>query len=124
MSHPKVTLLMSVFNGQSYLKEAIESILNQTFEDFEFLIINDASKDNSLRIIQSFDDSRIKLVHNSDNIGLTKSLNKGIDLAKGEFIARMDCDDISLPERLSMQVSFIDKNPDIGILSSANNFVQ
>ena len=124
MSHPKVTLLMSVFNGQSYLKEAIESILNQTFEDFEFLIINDASKDNSLRIIQSFDDSRIKLVHNSDNIGLTKSLNKGIDLAKGEFIARMDCDDISLPERLSMQVSFMDKNPDIGILSSANNFVQ
>ena len=88
MTNPKVTVLMPVYNGEFYLKEAIESILNQTFIDFELLIINDGSTDNSREIILSFNDSRIRLVDNSRNLGLTKTLNRGINLVKGVFIAR------------------------------------
>lgn len=111
----KITVLMSVHNGEKYLKEAIESILNQTFKDFEFLIVNDGSTDSSKEIIFSYNDPRIVYVENETNIGLTKSLNKGLKLAKGEYIARMDADDISLPERLEEQVEFMDQHPDIGI---------
>ncbi|NHJ46179.1 MAG: glycosyltransferase family 2 protein, partial [Asgard group archaeon] len=120
----KVTVLMSVFNGEKYLREAIDSVLHQTFTDFEFLIINDGSTDNSVEIINSYDDERIHLVHNEQNIGLAASLNKGINLARGEYIARMDCDDINHQTRLEKQVKFMDKNPDIGLLSSANRFIQ
>jgi len=112
---PKVTVLLSVYNGEKYLKEAIDSILNQTFKDFEFLIINDGSTDKSLQIINSYTDRRIKLINNKINIGLQKNLHKGINLAIGEYIARMDADDISLPERLKVQVEFMDKHPKIGI---------
>ncbi len=101
---------MSVYNAEKYLREAIESILNQTFTDFEFLIINDCSTDTSRTIIVSYTDNRIKLIDNEINIGLTKSLNKGIDLAQGKYIARIDADDISLPKRLLKQVDFLDKN--------------
>lgn len=114
----KVTVLMSVHNGEKYLREAIESILNQTFRDFELLIVNDGSTDSSKEIILSYDDSRIVYVENETNIGLTKSLNKGLKLAKGEYIARMDADDISLPERLEKQVEFMDKNKDVGVCGS------
>lgn len=112
---PKVTVLLSVFNGEKYLKEAIESILNQTFEDFEFLIINDCSTDNTLKIIESYDDERIKLINNEINLGLQKNLYKGVEIAGGEYIARMDADDISFPDRLETQVEFMDKKPEIGI---------
>ena len=115
---PKITVLMPVYNGEKYLKESIESILKQTFRDFEFLIINDTSTDESEKIIRSFKDSRIKLIKNEKNIGLTKSLNKGLDLAKGEYMARMDADDISLPKRLEIQVAFMDKNPKIGVIGA------
>lgn len=115
---PKVTVLMPVFNAELYLKQAITSILNQTFKDFEFLIINDGSSDNSVEIIKSFNDSRIRLVHNEKNLGLVKSLNKGIELAKCEYIARMDADDIAHEERLSMQMEFLDSNKDIDICGS------
>ena len=111
----KVTVLMSVYNSENYLREAIESILTQTFTDFEFIIINDFSTDNSMKIIGSYQDSRIRLVHNNKNLGLAASLNRGIDLANGEYIARMDSDDISLPTRLAKQVVFMDKNPNVGI---------
>lgn len=114
MKH-KVTVLMPVYNGEKYLKEAIDSILSQTFRDFEFLIINDGSTDKSAEIIASYPDPRIRLVHNGKNIKLIATLNKGLDLARGEYIARMDCDDISLPDRLAKQVAFMDENPDIGI---------
>jgi glycosyltransferase involved in cell wall biosynthesis len=107
---------MSVFNGEKYLNEAIESILNQYFSDFEFLIINDASTDSSQDIILSYKDSRIKFINNDQNIGLSKSLNKGIAIAQANFIARMDCDDISLPKRLEKQYDFMVKNPEIGVL--------
>lgn len=117
-TEPLVTVLMSVFNGEKYLREAIDSILTQTFSDFEFLIINDASTDRSREIILSYLDPRIRLIDNEENIGLTRSLNKGIDLAKGKYIARMDADDVSMPERLEKQVRFMEENPDIAVLGS------
>ena len=115
MTHPKVSVLMPVYNGGKYLKEAIQSILDQTFQDYEFLILYDVSEDNSLEIIKSFKDPRIKLVVLKSNSGLSAALNNGISLAGGQYIARMDCDDISLPERLENQVKFMDSKSDIGI---------
>lgn len=117
-SKNKISVLLPVYNGEKYLKSSIKSILNQTFKDFEFLIIDDGSTDNSVELIKSFNDSRIIFVKNNKNIGLTKTLNKGLDLAKGEYIIRMDADDISLPERLSKQVNFMDKNLDCGVCGS------
>ena len=116
--NPLVTVLMPVYNGEKYLKEAIESILNQTFRNFEFLIIDDGSTDNSVKIIQSFNDLRIRLIRNESNIGLIKTLNKGLKLSNGKYIARMDCDDVSLPKRLSAQVNFMEKHPEIGVCGS------
>ncbi len=115
---PKVTVLMPVYNGEKYLAEAIESILNQTYKDFEFLIINDGSTDRSAEIIQSYKDSRIRVVHNPKNIKLIATLNKGLELARGEYIARMDCDDICLPNRLQFQVKYMDEHPEVGVLGS------
>ncbi len=114
---PKVTVLMSVYNSEAYLREAIESILNQTFKDFEFLIINDGSKDKSLGIIKSYKDQRIRLI-SRENKGLTLSLNQGIDLAQGEYIARQDSDDISPPYRLEKEVKFLDDHPKVGMVGS------
>jgi len=114
----KVTVLMPVFNGEKYLHEAINSILNQTFVDFDFLIIDDGSSDKSLEIIKSYQDVRISLVKNNNNRGLVYSLNLGLFLAKGEYIARMDCDDISLPERLEKQVEFLNVNPKVGLVGT------
>ncbi len=120
---PKVTVLMPVYNGEKYLREAIDSILNQTFTDFEFLIIDDGSTDSSIKIISSYPDSRIKLIKNDNNQGLVYSLNKGLYLAQGEYIARMDCDDISLPNRLQKQVDFLDNHPEITVLGSYLEFI-
>jgi glycosyltransferase involved in cell wall biosynthesis len=115
---PKVTVLMPVYNGEKYLREAIDSILNQTFTNFEFLIIDDGSTDKSLKIINSYQDHRIRLVQNFTNKGIAHSLNSGIDIARGEYIARMDCDDISLSERLEKQINYLEKNLEIGILGT------
>jgi len=109
------TVLMPVYNGEAYLKEAIESILSQTFSDFEFLIINDASTDKTVEIISSYNDPRIRLINNDENLQIAKSLNLGIKLSKAEFIIRMDCDDIAMPYRLEKQVKFMNDNPDIGV---------
>jgi len=112
---PYVTVLMSTYNSEKYLNEAIDSILNQTFKDFEFIIIDDGSTDRSLKILKSYKDPRIRIVQNESNIGLAKSLNKGLKLAQGKYIARMDSDDISLPNRLKKQVAFMEANPEIGV---------
>lgn len=103
-----------MFNGEKYLRSAVDSILSQTYSDFEFIIIDDGSSDNSSQIIKDYDDPRIRLVRNDSNIGLTRTLNKGLKLAQGEFVARMDCDDVSVPDRLAKQVAFMDSAPDIG----------
>lgn len=114
----RVSVLTSVYNGEKYLKEAIESILSQTFSDFEFIIVNDNSTDSSLEIIKSFKDDRINLVENKENLGLTKSLNKGLKLAKGDYIARMDADDISEPTRFEKQVKVLEENPEYTVVGS------
>ena len=110
---------MSVYNGSSYLEETMESIVNQTFTDFEFIIIEDCSTDNSPEIIANYanKDKRIIIVKNEENIGLTKSLNKGLKLAKGDYIARQDADDVSLPSRLEKEVLLLENNPEIGLVS-------
>jgi glycosyltransferase involved in cell wall biosynthesis len=104
---------MAVHNGARYLRQAIDSILGQTFVGFEFIIINDGSTDGTSNIISSYGDPRIQLITNSRNLGLTKSLNIGFDAACGEYIARIDSDDVSLPERLEKQVAYMDRHPDI-----------
>lgn len=114
MGKPLVSVIMPVYNGERFLREAIDSILNQSMTDFEFLIINDGSTDGSEEIIKSYRDTRIRCINNSHNLGLVDSLNKGIDLAEGVYIARMDADDVSLPLRLEMQLSLIEsENADI-----------
>jgi glycosyltransferase involved in cell wall biosynthesis len=122
MQNPKVSVIMSVYNGEKYLREAIDSILGQTFKDFEFLIIDDGSTDSSADIVRSYCDPRIR-VFKQENAGLTKSLNKGLKLANGDYIARQDADDISLPFRLEKQVEFLDKHTDVVIVSSNIEFM-
>jgi len=109
-----VSVVMSVYNGGNYLHEAIDSILEQSFADFEFVIVDDASTDRSLEILKdcAARDSRVHVVLNERNLGLTRSLNKGITLARGELIARMDADDVSLPQRLEKQVAYLSSHED------------
>ncbi len=116
---PKISVVMPVYNGEKYLNQAIDSILAQTFTDFEFIIIDDGSTDNSLAIIKAYQDSRLKLHQNKQNLGLVATLNRGLDLAKCEYIARMDCDDISLPDRFAKQVNFLDNHPHISLVGSS-----
>lgn len=106
-----LSIIMPVYNGASYLKIAIQSILTQTFSNFELIIIDDGSTDESLAITQSFNDNRIKIIKNETNKGLVFSLNKGLNLAQGKYIGRMDADDISMPSRLEKQFTFLEQNP-------------
>jgi glycosyltransferase involved in cell wall biosynthesis len=109
---------MAVFNGEKYLSEAIESILTQTYSNFEFLIINDGSTDKTEDIILSYSDNRIRYIRNANNLKLIASLNIGLSCAKGVYIARMDADDVALPSRLERQVAKLEENPNIGLLGS------
>ena len=120
MKRPKISVIMSVYNTEKYLTEAIESILNQTFNDFEFIIIDDHSTDNSSTIIKKYQnkDKRMKLINNLKNLGITKSLNRGLKIAKGKYIARMDADDISIPKRLQAQYSFLERNKGIFLVGT------
>lgn len=112
---PVVTVLMPVYNGSEYLNESIRSILQQSFTDFEFIIIDDGSTDDSVSIVSSFKDYRIRLICNDRNLGVSEALNKGLALSSGMYVARMDSDDISYPERLAKQVAFMEENREIGI---------
>jgi glycosyltransferase involved in cell wall biosynthesis len=122
---PKITVLMSVYNGEKFLSEAIESILNQSFSDFEFIIIDDKSTDSSLEIIKSFADldCRIIIIQNKENIGLTKSLNHGLKFAKGDYIARMDADDVSMVDRLSVQFKEFLSNQNVLVVSGNIDYI-
>ena len=115
---PLVSVLMPVYNGERYLSEAIESVLSQTYTHFELIICNDGSTDKSEEIILSYKDERIRYVKNENNIKLIATLNKCIDLAKGKYIARMDADDISLPNRLYQQIQFLEKHTDYVLCGS------
>ncbi len=117
MSAPTITVLMTVYNGGDYLKAAVGSVLRQTFDDFEFLIINDCSRDNSVQTISSFNDPRIRLVNNESNLGQTRSLNKGLGLAKGRYIARMDADDMAFPNWLEKTFAYLQSQPLCAVVS-------
>jgi len=123
MNNPKISVLMPVFNAEKFLKEAIDSILNQTFTDFEFIIINDGSTDNSEKIIMSYDDNRIRYYKNKNNLGVARTLNKGLKLAKAKYIARMDADDISLPDRFELQYKRLKMDRSLVIISSHFNWI-
>ncbi len=114
---PVVSVILPTYNAEKFLKESIDSILNQTFNDFELLIIDDNSQDKTRKIVKSYQDKRIKLL-NGPGKGLAAALNLGINEAAGKYIARMDADDISLPERFAEQVAYLDEHPDVSILGT------
>lgn len=116
---PKVSVIMACYNAEKYLCESIDSILSQSFQDFEFIIIDDASTDSTASIILSYSDNRIVYLRNESNRKLSYSLNRGLAIAKGDYVARMDADDISQRNRLLKQVKFLDTNPDYGVVGSA-----
>lgn len=114
----KISVIMPVYNGEKFLTEAISSILNQTFTDFEFIIINDGSIDSSEKIINSFDDNRIVYIKNEKNEGIVSSLNKGLKIARGKYIARMDADDIAVNNRFEKQFYAMEKDKTIDVLGT------
>ncbi|PJG42966.1 glycosyl transferase family 2 [Acinetobacter tandoii] len=114
-----ISVVLPAYNSELYIKEAIDSVLAQTFTNFELIILNDGSSDKTEEIILSFQDSRIIYVKNEQNLGLIGTLNKGMALAKGKYIARMDADDICLPERFAKQINFLEENPDYVICGTA-----
>lgn len=118
MQNIPVSVLMPVYNSSRFLDAAIQSVLNQTFTDFEFVLIDDGSTDNSLDIIKGYHDSRIKIIIHEKNMGLIYTRNESVEIAQGKYIAFLDSDDIALPNRLEKQVDFMEKNPDFAILGS------
>lgn len=118
MSYPAISVILPVFNAEEFVAESMQSILNQTFEDFELLVINDGSTDRSKDIILSFQDKRIKYIDNRNNQGLIRTLNKGLYFAKGEFIARMDADDLCKANRFEKQVDFFRQDNEVDILGA------
>lgn len=115
---PLVSILLPIFNAENFLRLSVESILNQTFEDFELILVDDASTDNSFTILKTISDPRIQILQHEKNRGIGKALNSGLALAKGKYIIRMDADDIAYPNRIAHQVDFMEKNPQIGVSGS------
>ena len=113
-----ISVLMPVYNSELYLEDAVQSILDQTYKNFEFIIIDDGSVDNSLAILESFKDNRIKLVKKKNNTGYTSLLNESINYAKYDYLARMDSDDVSNKDRLLKQFKFLEKNKDYSVVGS------
>ena len=118
MLNPSISVILTVYNAEKYVSKSILSILNQTYTDFELLIINDGSTDSSKDIIGGFQDKRIKYIENSNNQGLIKTLNKGLYFAKGEFIARMDADDLCKECRFEKQIDFFRQDNEVDILGT------
>lgn len=114
---PIVSILMPVYKTAAYLKEAVDSILAQSFTDFELIVLDDCSPDNSEEILDEYDDPRIVRYHGEVNRGLSNVLNVGMDMARGKYIARMDSDDISLPNRLEVQVNYLEAHPEVDLCS-------
>lgn len=114
----RISVIMPAYNGEQYLQEAIQSILDQTEKNFEFVIINDGSTDNTWKMLKNNSDTRIRLFQNEKNIGLAGSLNKGLALARGMYITRMDADDIALPKRFEKQIAYLECHPEVGVLGS------
>lgn len=121
----KVSVLMPVYNtDEKFLRRAIESILEQTYHDFEFLIMNDCSSDPRVEdVVLSYEDKRIRYIKNSNNLGISGARNKLIELARGEYLAVMDHDDVSLPERLQKEADYLDEHPEIGVVGCAVRYI-
>lgn len=122
----KVSVIMAVYNGEFLVESAIESILNQTHQDLEFIIVDDGSKDNTLNIIRKYEskDKRIKVIKNNTNLGLTKSLNRAIEKSTGEYIVRQDADDLSLSKRLEILLKFLEVYPEFAFCGSDGTLTQ
>ncbi|MFC4386540.1 glycosyltransferase family 2 protein [Gracilibacillus marinus] len=118
MKKPLVTIFIPVFNSEQYLKESINSILNQTYNNIELLLVDDGSTDNSVKLIQSIDDPRIRLLQNKGNKGIPYTRNVGLREARGKYMAIMDSDDIAMPTRIETQVNYLENNPDIDAIGS------
>lgn len=116
MDNPKVSVIMPSYNKEKYIAAAIESVLNQTFKNFELIIIDDMSNDRSVEIIQMYPDKRIRFFQNDENIGISQNRNRALDLAKGEYIALLDADDISTNIRFEKEVEYLDNHPDIDVV--------
>lgn len=116
MKKRKVSIVMAVYNGEKYIKETIESILEQNYDNFELIIVDDCSDDETINIIKSFDDNRITVLRNEKNMKLAYSLNRAIEHSTGIYIARMDADDICLKNRIEMQVEYLDSHPEVAVL--------
>jgi hypothetical protein len=115
---PRLSVVMAAYNGERYIADAIRSVLEQSFRDFEFLIVDDGSTDGTSRLVRGFGDPRIRLIRNAANCGLTRSLNVGLSEARGEFIARLDADDLCEPGRFASQIQYLDSHPEVGLLGS------
>lgn len=120
---PKVSVIMSVYNGERYLQPAIESILTQTYSEYEFIIIDDASVDGTRAILNNFKDDRIRCLYNKQNHGLAKSLNRAISISRGAYLARQDADDLSMPNRFYSQVNELDRNPALGFVGTSSQWI-
>jgi len=117
MTAPEISVIMPVYNASQYLKEAVDSILSQTYSDFELIVVDDGSTDSTLGILSGIDDRRLKIV-GQPHAGITSALNMGIRCARGRYIARMDADDISLPTRFEKQVAYLQNHPEVGMIGS------
>lgn len=118
MTEPLVSVFIPVYNAEKYIAESLESILNQTYDNLEILLVDDGSTDRSVEIIKSYNDPRIRLIQNEKNMGIPYTRNVGLDHANGKYMAIMDSDDISLPDRIEKQVRFLEGNPDIDVVGT------
>lgn len=123
MTAPLLTVLLPAYNAEKYIEETLNSILNQTFKDFELIVIDDCSTDNTNKLISKFSDERIRLIRNEENLKLIKTLNKGIKLANGKYLARIDADDICLLERFEKQIEYLETHPDTAVLGTDIEFI-
>jgi glycosyltransferase involved in cell wall biosynthesis len=119
LKYPKISVVMAVYNGESHIRSSVESILNQAYRDFEFIIVDDCSSDDTVNIIKTYNDSRIRIICNEKNIGQTKSLDEGLRIAKGEFIARIDVDDTAFPGRLEKQLNYMLKHSEYAAIGTS-----
>lgn len=113
---PRISVIMPAYNAEKYIREAMDSILSQSFRDFELIVLNDCSKDGTESAILSYGDERIVYIKNEENLGVARTLNKGLEIAKGAYVARMDADDISAIERLAQQAAFLDSHPEVAVV--------
>lgn len=123
LERPLVSLILSVYNGAAYIDEAVKSILAQTWTEFEFIVIDDASTDATPYLLSKYDDARIVRLRNDANLGLAASLNRGLAIARGRYVARQDADDASLPDRLALQVAYLESHTRVGIVGVTSSWI-